>query len=85
VPSWKVVGFQIRDLLNSHSYTAHERPYVDRLAGGLFVAAGGCGAAAKSSDAIGRMAARLVENGTWASESRRSALCGAVRGVTITT
>lgn len=47
------------------TYTAHDRPYVDQLEEGLFVAAGGCGAAAKSSNEIGRIAALLVENDGW--------------------
>jgi sarcosine oxidase len=53
------------------TYTAHDHPYVDVLdadspaAGQLFVAAGGCGAAAKSSNEIGRMAALLVAEGAW--------------------
>jgi sarcosine oxidase len=53
------------------TYTAHDHPYVDVLDadspadGQLFVAAGGCGAAAKSSNEIGRMAALLVANRAW--------------------
>lgn len=48
------------------TYTAHDYPYVDQVEEQIFVAAGGCGAAAKSSDEIGRMAALLVENqGAW--------------------
>jgi sarcosine oxidase len=51
------------------TYTAHERPYVDCLEGDwLYVAAGGCGSAAKSSNEIGRMAALLVAKGEWAYE-----------------
>lgn len=57
------------------SFTAHGRPYIDSVDGErpastarVFVAAGGCGAAAKSSDEIGRMAALLVLHGRWASD-----------------
>jgi sarcosine oxidase len=48
------------------AYTAHNRPYIDRLdVDQGFVAAGGCGAGAKSCDEIGRVAAGLVEAGAW--------------------
>ena len=48
------------------AYTPRNRPFVDSVAdAGIYVAAGGCGAAAKSSDEIGRMAALLVQHGTW--------------------
>ena len=50
----------IRTVACTVTYTAHDRPYVDELEPGLFVAMGGCGAAAKSSDAIGRLAADLL-------------------------
>lgn len=45
--------------------TAHDLPYVDEVEDGLFVAVGGCGHAAKSSDAIGALAAGLVATGEW--------------------
>jgi len=49
------------------TYTPHGRPMVDAArTAGVFVAVGGCGGAAKSSDEIGRMAALLVREGTWA-------------------
>lgn len=61
------------------TYTAHGYPYVDAVDGGenvggsrVFVAAGGCGAAAKSSDEIGRMAALLVRSGRWAHDMDRT-------------
>ena len=53
------------------TYTAHGRPYIDQLDKRLFVAAGGCGAAAKSSDAIGAAAARLVLGEPWSLEVAR--------------
>ncbi|NNE12741.1 MAG: FAD-binding oxidoreductase [Ilumatobacter sp.] len=45
--------------------TTHDLPYVDEIEDRLFVAVGGCGHAAKSSDAIGALAAGLVRSGTW--------------------
>lgn len=47
------------------TYTAHDRPYIDQVAEAIYVAAGGCGAAAKSSNEIGRIGALLVEQGRW--------------------
>jgi len=47
------------------TYTAHDRPYVDQIDERVFIAAGGCGSAAKSSNEIGRMGALLVEQGQW--------------------
>ena len=48
------------------AYTPHGYPMVDATGtDGVFVATGGCGGSAKSSDEIGRMAARLVQHGTW--------------------
>ncbi|MFN8487514.1 MAG: FAD-dependent oxidoreductase [Caldilineaceae bacterium] len=45
--------------------TATDYPYIDQIDENLFVATGGCGAAAKSSDEIGRLGALLVEKGAW--------------------
>ncbi len=63
--------------------TAHNLPYVDQVEDGLFVAVGGNGHAAKSSDAIGALAAGLVVTGEWpdAALERRSfrAVFGAVQ------
>lgn len=53
------------------TYTPSNYPYVTAVDGKaaseaqVFVAAGGCGAAAKSSDEIGRMGALLVSDGVW--------------------
>jgi sarcosine oxidase len=48
------------------AYTAHNRPYIDCVEPDqIFLATGGCGAGAKSCDEIGRIAALLVEHGTW--------------------
>ena len=45
--------------------TAHGLPYIDVVGDGLFVAVGGNGHAAKSSDALGALAAGLVRTGEW--------------------
>lgn len=50
------------------SYTAHNYPYIDQLIDDIYVCAGGCGAAAKSSDAIGRLGASLAVHGAWRDE-----------------
>ena len=55
------------------SNSAHGNPYVDRLGEGLYVATGGNGAAAKSSDAIGRLGAELCATGEWRSDLPREA------------
>ncbi|MBW7883992.1 MAG: FAD-dependent oxidoreductase [Caldilineaceae bacterium] len=47
------------------TYTAHDYPYIDEIDAGIYVAAGGCGASAKSSNEIGRLAAELVATGYW--------------------
>lgn len=62
-PRLEVVGWSSKPCMNS--YTAHGYPYIDQIDTGLFVCTGGCGAAAKSSDAIGRLGARMALHGTW--------------------
>jgi sarcosine oxidase len=48
------------------TYTEHGRPYIGQAAPNLYVVTGGCGAAAKSSDEIGRIGALLAaHNGAW--------------------
>ncbi|MEZ4513584.1 MAG: FAD-binding oxidoreductase [Chloroflexota bacterium] len=47
------------------AYTAHERPYIDQIGERLYVVAGGCGSAAKSSDAIGHLGALLALGQPW--------------------
>jgi sarcosine oxidase len=64
LPGLKVTSYGAKPCVVA--YTAHNRPYIDRLdAEEAFVVAGGCGAGAKSCDEIGRVAAGLVENGAW--------------------
>ena len=48
------------------AYTPQGYPMVDAVGPGVFVAVGGCGGSAKSSDEIGRMAALLAQHGVWA-------------------
>ncbi|MCB9078641.1 MAG: FAD-dependent oxidoreductase [Anaerolineaceae bacterium] len=50
--------------------TPHHHPFIDTLEDGrLFVAAGGCGMAAKSSNEIGRLAAVLARHNAWEDEA----------------
>ena len=59
------------------TYTDHGLPYLDRLSARSFVAAGGNGSAAKSANAIGKLAAGLVTSGRW-TDSLPSRSFGAV-------
>jgi sarcosine oxidase len=45
--------------------TATDHPYVGWVDDGIAVALGGCGAAAKSSDELGRLASTLFESANW--------------------
>jgi sarcosine oxidase len=47
------------------SYTAHGHPYIDTVGPGITLGVGGNGAAAKSSNEIGRMAALRALDGPW--------------------
>ncbi|MBP6803807.1 MAG: FAD-binding oxidoreductase [Chloroflexi bacterium] len=47
------------------AYTAHGKPYVDQLTDRVYVAAGGNGVSAKSSDTLGWLAANLMQTGGW--------------------
>lgn len=47
------------------TYTAHDRPYIAQVDEAIYVATGGCGAAAKSSNELGRIGALLVEQERW--------------------
>ncbi len=58
----------------AESYTAHGRPYVDRVAGtDLYVVAGGNGHSAQAADAVGALGAGLVLAGEWDSDLPQSA------------
>lgn len=64
IPGLQVISFQFKPCVTT--YTPHNHPFVDVIeAGQIFVATGGCGAAAKSSNEIGWVAAKLVEQGQW--------------------
>lgn len=63
IPTMDAISFHTKPCVVT--YTAHDNVYIDEVADGLYVAAGGCGAAAKSSNEIGHVAALLVENGSW--------------------
>jgi sarcosine oxidase len=52
----------------ANSYTAHGRPYIEHLATNLVLCTGGCGAAAKSSEAIGSLGAQLLLGDGWHDE-----------------
>lgn len=47
------------------TYTVNNQAYIDQLDKNLYVAVGGCGAAAKSSPEIGKVAALMVQNESW--------------------
>jgi sarcosine oxidase len=55
------------------SYTTHDHPYIAQVDDDLFVCTGGCGAAAKSSDAVGRLGAALARDGVWSDPLPESA------------
>lgn len=69
LPDLRAVSRQSRPCVVTH--TAHDRPFIDQLEedgpapARVFVAAGGCGGAAKSSVEIGRLAAKMVVAGAW--------------------
>lgn len=63
IPNLAATGWQTKPCVVT--YTAHDRPYVDQIDERVYIAAGGCGSAAKSSNEIGRMGALLVEQGQW--------------------
>lgn len=64
IPQLKAKSFHTKPCVTTH--TMSDYPYLDALEPGrIFVAAGGCGYAAKSSDEIGRLAAQLVEHDGW--------------------
>lgn len=64
LPGLRVESYQTKPCI--YTVTAHNRPYIDQIDERLFVATGGCGAAAKSSNEIGHVAALLVEKKKWA-------------------
>jgi glycine/D-amino acid oxidase-like deaminating enzyme len=64
VPGLKALSFQTKPCVTT--YTPGDHPFIGAIDDGfIYVAAGGCGSAAKSSNEIGHIAARLVEKSTW--------------------
>jgi len=63
LPGLAVTTFQSKPCVVT--YTAHDLPYIDQIDTAIYVAAGGCGSAAKSSNELGRIAARMVEKAGW--------------------
>lgn len=64
LPDLKIEALQTGRCLVT--YTNHRKPYIDGLVNNrLYVATGGNGSGAKSSDAIGHLAANLVKTGKW--------------------
>lgn len=65
-------GLQVEGVRGGACVTANtpskEAPYVQEVAAGVVVAAGGCGQAAKCCDEIGRIAAVLGAEGRWDSD-----------------
>ncbi len=64
LPNLQVRSVQSRPCVVT--YTDHGYPYIGHASDRIYVATGGCGSAAKSSNEIGRIGALLVEHeGTW--------------------
>lgn len=63
IPGVTVTAFDSKPCVIT--YTAHDRPYIAQVDEAIYVATGGCGAAAKSSNELGRIGALLVEHGGW--------------------
>lgn len=63
LPELAVTSFQAKPCVVT--YTAHDHPYIAPVDEAIYLATGGCGAAAKSSNELGRIAALLVEKGEW--------------------
>ena len=63
IPGKKVVSWKQKPCVVTNTVSGH--PYIGWVGKGLAVAIGGCGAAAKSSDEIGRVAASLFSESGW--------------------
>jgi len=70
LPNLKAASFHTRRCLIT--YTSHRKPYIDEIADGLFVAAGGNGSSAKCSDTIGKLGAQLITQENWGPDFNRS-------------
>lgn len=60
LPDVKFLSWQSKPCVITDTVT--ERPYIGKVSDNIYVATGGCGAAAKSSDEIGRLGAELMLN-----------------------
>ena len=64
IPNLKALSYHTQPCIIT--MTPSDYPMIDTLEPGrIYVAAGGCGSAAKSSNEIGHIAARLMENDGW--------------------
>jgi sarcosine oxidase len=64
IPGLQATSFHYKPCVTT--YTPHNHPYIDVIEEQhIFVATGGCGSAAKSSNEIGRAAALLAQHGDW--------------------
>jgi glycine/D-amino acid oxidase-like deaminating enzyme len=70
MPGLKATSFQTKRCLVT--YTPHGYPFIDQIDDGFYVVTGGNGSSAKSSDAIGKLAADLVIHDEWVSALDRS-------------
>jgi sarcosine oxidase len=61
LPGLKAESFESRRCLVT--YTTHGKPYIDQVSDHVYVATGGNGSSAKSSDTIGWLAAHLMQMG----------------------
>jgi sarcosine oxidase len=63
IPDLQATSFQTGRCIVT--YTTHGRPYIDEIVPGrIYTAVGGNGTGAKSSDAVGRLAAELMNGGS---------------------
>lgn len=70
LPKLRATSFHTRRCLIT--YTSHRKPYIDQIGDGLFVATGGNGSSAKSSDTIGKLGAQLITQENWGPDFNRS-------------
>lgn len=66
IPNLKTLSTHTKRCLVT--YTPHGNPFIGQVRDGVFVVTAGNGSGAKSSDAIGRLAADLVRTGAWQSD-----------------
>ncbi|PIE81574.1 MAG: N-methyl-l-tryptophan oxidase [Chloroflexi bacterium] len=69
LPDLAVESFETKRCLVT--YTTHGKPFVDQVGERIYVAVGGNGSSAKSSDTIGWLAANLMQMGTFPNGFKR--------------